>query len=46
MEILQYDGKRNSRISGSVRREFVMWTCTPDVPLKPGPAGEPEQIVS
>ena len=39
-------GKRYSRISGSVRRELVMWTCTPGVPSKPGPAGEPEQIVS
>jgi hypothetical protein len=42
-------GKRISRISGSVRRELVMWVWTPDVPLKPGeflPPGEPEQIVS
>ena len=44
-------GKRISRISGSVRRELVMWTWTPEVPAKPRPsfmwpAGEPEQIVS
>ena len=39
-------GKRNSRISGSVRRVLVMWVCTASVPAKPGPAGEPEQIVS
>ena len=39
-------GKRNSRISGSVSRVLVMWVCTASVPGKPGPAGEPEQIVS
>ena len=44
-------GNRISRISGSVSRELVMWTWTPDVPLKPRPsfmrpAGEPEQMVS
>ena len=39
-------GKRVSSTSGSVRRELVMCVCTPLAPLKPGPAGAPEQIVS
>ena len=39
-------GKRNSKTSGSVSRVFVMCVCTASVPLKPGPAEEPEQIVS
>jgi hypothetical protein len=28
-------GKRNSKTSGSVKRELVMWVCTTLVPLKP-----------
>jgi diguanylate cyclase (GGDEF)-like protein len=37
VEILELTGKRISRISGSVSRELVMWTWTPEVPLKPRP---------
>ena len=39
-------GKRHSRTSGSVSREFVMWVWTASVPSKSGPAPEPPQIVS
>src|SRR5690606_32645310 len=37
-EILDHDGEAHFEDSGSVRRELVMWTCTPDVPEKPEPS--------
>ena len=43
---VDHHGYLNSRTSGSVSLELVMWVWTAEAPLKPCPAPAPPQIVS